>query len=86
MKNEARVHVWYAQKFGYAIPPYVSTDQAISTFSTTATAIGVRPTQGALQIVAPFGLADLFGLIVRPNKAQITRMIYETKVARWREL
>ena len=33
-----------------------------------------------------FGLDDLFGLVVRPNKRQITRSIYEAKVARWRSI
>ena len=31
------------------------------------------------------GLDDLFGLVVRANKAQITRAIYEAKLARWRQ-
>src|SRR4029077_1290893 len=34
----------------------------------------------------PFGLDDLFGLVVRPNKRQITRAIYEAKVDRWRPI
>ena len=33
---------------------------------------------------APFGLADLFGLVVRANRVQITPAIYQAKVARWR--
>jgi hypothetical protein len=85
-KNEARVHLWYTAKFGYAITPYISTMHAITTFPTTATAVGVRPTPAGFSVTAPFGLSDLFGLIVRPNKVQITRTIYETKLARWRSL
>ena len=85
-KNEARVHLWYAAKFGYSIPPYTSTAHAITTFPTTATAIGIHPKPSGLSISAPFGLSDLLGLIVRPNKIQITRSIYEAKVARWRSL
>ena len=53
-------------------------------FPTTATAIGIQPGASGLSIAAPYGLSDLFGLIVRPNKVQITRAIYEAKVARWR--
>jgi hypothetical protein len=84
VKNEARVHLWYAEKFGQPISPYVSTTDAITTFPTTATAIGIQPGASGLSIAAPYGLSDLFGLIVRPNKVQITRAIYEAKVARWR--
>jgi uncharacterized protein len=81
VKNEARVHLWYSAKFGYEIAPYTSTRHAISTFPTTATATGVQP---GLIVSAPFGLSDLFDKIVRPNKVQITRAIYEAKVNRWR--
>ncbi len=86
VKNEARVHLWYAAKFGYRIEPYASMEAAIATFPTTATAIAVHPVGTHLAFYAPFGLSDLFNLVVRPNKAQITRAIYEAKVKRWRAL
>jgi uncharacterized protein len=86
VKNEARVHLWYAAKFGRALAPYTSTEHAISTFPTIATSVGVQPAREGLRITAPFGLADLAGLIVRPNKMQITQNVYDAKVARWRPL
>ena len=86
VKNEARVHLWYEERFGYAIKPCLSSADAIATFPTTATAVGVRRIRGKLECRAPFGLDDLFGLVVRPNKRQITRPIYEAKVDRWRSI
>ncbi len=86
VKNEARVHLWYEARFGKAIAPYRSTEDAIATFPTTATSIGVRLADGRFEISAPFGLADLCRLVVRPNKKQITIRIYQAKVARWRTL
>jgi hypothetical protein len=86
VKNEARVHLWYEDRFGYAIKPYLSSADAIATFPTTATAVGVREIRGKLECCAPFGIDDLFGLVVRPNKRQITRAIYEAKVDRWRSI
>jgi hypothetical protein len=86
VKNEARVHLWYEERFGYAIKPYLSSADAIASFPTTATAVGVRRKRGKLECSAPFGLDDLFGLVVRPNKRQITRPIYEAKVDRWRAI
>lgn len=83
VKNEARVHLWYAEKFGTTQAPYVSTEDAITTFPTTATAIGVQPRADGLHVFAPYGLSDLLGLIVRPNKKQITRPIYDAKVKKW---
>ncbi|MBL8893277.1 MAG: nucleotidyltransferase family protein [Rhizobiales bacterium] len=86
VKNEARVHLWYGGKFGYEIRPYVSTEDAIGSSPATATALGVRPDAAGLSNCAPFGLRDLFNLVVRPNKRQIARAIYETKVRRWEDL
>lgn len=83
VKNEARVHLWYAEKFGTAQAPYASTEDAITTFPATATAIGVQPHADGLHVFAPYGLSDLLGLIVRPNKKQVTRPIYEAKVKKW---
>ena len=83
IKNEARVHLWYEGKFGYPIPPYRSSEHAITTFPTTAGAVAIRPGARQLEIFAPFGLTDLFGGIVRANKVQITQAIYEGKARRW---
>lgn len=83
VKNEARVHLWYHQAFGYDIPPYTSVEDAIASFPSTATAVGLRKDSKGYKVCAPFGLDDLFNLVVRPNKRQVTREIYERKVKRW---
>lgn len=85
VKNEARVHLWYHRKFGYDIPPYTSVEDAIASFPSTATAVGLRRDGEGYTVCAPFGLDDLFNLIVRPNKRQVTREVYERKVERWRK-
>lgn len=86
VKNEARVHLWYERAFGYPIPAYHSTADAIASFPTTATSVGVRRVNGVFECCAPFGLDDLLALRVRPNKRQITSAIYAAKVERWRPL
>ena len=43
----------------------------------------VRFDAAGFRVYAPFGLNDLFAMIVRPNKVQITEAIYQAKVARW---
>lgn len=84
VKNQARIHLWYEDHFGYSIEPYHSLESAINTWPTTATAIGVKINLNRdWSIYAPFGLNDLFGKIVKPNKVQITKEIYEKKVNRW---
>jgi uncharacterized protein len=85
VRNEARVHLWYAHHFGHAIAPYRSVEHAIDTFPTTATSVGVRRgAAGDLVIYAPFGLGDLLSGVVRPNKRQVPRARYEAKAARWK--
>ncbi|SCX23124.1 hypothetical protein DSM25558_3301 [Agrobacterium sp. DSM 25558] len=86
VKNQARVHSWYEAKFGYPINPYTSTAEAITTFPTTAAAVGLRPGHANLELCTPYGLSDLLGAVVRPNKKQITREIYEKKIDRWIKL
>lgn len=83
IKNEARVHLWYERRFGYPVKPCRSVEDAIRTWPTTATSIGIRKTGDDLTLFAPFGLEDPFGLIVRANKVQIRKEVYVRKVERW---
>ena len=82
--NEARVHLWYQETFGKDIPPYRSTEEAITTWPTTATSIGVRYSNGPFHVYAPYGLHDLLGMIVRPNKTLVSREVYEKKAQWWK--
>lgn len=83
VKNQARVHLWYKNKFGYDIQPYSSLEHAISTWPTTSTAIAVTGNGAQFQVIAPFGFSDLMTMTIRPNKKQITKEIYLAKLARW---
>ncbi|MCA1063741.1 nucleotidyltransferase family protein [Rossellomorea aquimaris] len=85
VKNQARVHLWYEKKFGFSIKPYESLEEAIDSWPTTATALGVRLERGGShKIYAPYDLEDLYSMIVRPNKRMITREIYEAKANKWK--
>jgi uncharacterized protein len=85
VRNEARVHLWYGQKFGTPIPPYVSTEDAIDSFAATTCCLGVRLEPDLhWRVYAPHGLSDVFNLVVRPNPVLAPRSVYETKTSRWR--
>ena len=84
--NEARVHTWYQRRFGLPLMPYRSTEHAIATWPSTATSVGVRTDGDSLDVCAPYGLSDLFGLVVRPNTTLVSREVYEEKAERWRQL
>lgn len=86
IKNQARVHLWYEEKFGVQLRPYASLESAIDSWPTTVTALGARLTEsGEWQIYAPFGLRDLFELILRPNKALVTEEVYCSKTSKWKQ-
>jgi hypothetical protein len=84
VKNQARVHLWYDKRFGYSIKPFQSVEDAINSWPTTVTCIGVSYRHSNFLVYAPYGLHDIFGMIVRPNKVQITEEIYVNKVTRWK--
>jgi uncharacterized protein len=84
IRNQARVHLWYEQRFGRPCPPHESTEAAIDTFEATTACLGVRAEPGGRwRIYAPHGLADVFNLVVRPNPVLAPRHVYQAKTARW---
>ncbi len=84
LTNEARVHLWYEQELGKEIRPYTSTEDAINTWPTTSSSVGVRYEGGAFVVYAPYGLNDMFSMIMRPNKTLITYKVYQEKAARYK--
>jgi uncharacterized protein len=86
VRNEARVHLWYQQKFGVPAKPFTSCEDAINHFASTTCCYGVTAdSRGAVRVYAPHGFHDLFALIVRPNPVLAPREVYEMKTARWVE-
>lgn len=62
VKNQARMHLRNDD------PPYSSAADAMTRWPETATAVAVRlGAKGVIEVAAPFGLDDLFNLVVRPT-------------------
>jgi hypothetical protein len=71
VRNQARVHVWFEAHFGEAYSPLSCTAEALSRFVSPMFAVGVRlDADSTIHVEAPFGLADLFALCLRPNMAR----------------
>lgn len=81
--NEARVHLWIEEEFGYAIDQYKSVEEAISTWPTTITCVGITRSNGKMRVYATFGLTDVFNMVLRPNKKLVTEEVYMNKVQKW---
>jgi uncharacterized protein len=81
--NQARCHLWYEEDFGKKIEQFKSCEDAINRWPTTSTTVAVNKIGENYNIYAPYGLNDLFGLIIRPNKPSVFKESYEKKVEKW---
>ncbi|MDG4891044.1 nucleotidyltransferase family protein [Mesorhizobium sp. WSM4887] len=86
VRNQARVHLWYPAKFGQACPRYTSASESVGYFASKTHAVGVRfDADEALELVAPFGLDDIFSFRITPNRALDNQRTHEAKGRRARE-
>jgi uncharacterized protein len=86
IRNQARVHLWYEQKFGVPCPPHACAEAAIDTFEATTACLGLRLEPGGhWRIYAPHGLGDVFNLVARPNPVLAPRHVYQAKTTRWQQ-
>lgn len=91
VRNQARVHLWFEDKFGEPYDPLTCTDDAPARFVAPAFAVGVRlEADDAISVVAPFGLEDVFAMTIRPNPTRGLAKGWERVIAnargRWPEI
>lgn len=67
LRNQARVHLWYPEKFGIPYPQLKCSCDGIEQFLMPACMVGIRPGASGTEIFAPLGLDDIFDRIIRPN-------------------
>jgi hypothetical protein len=72
--NQAAVHLWYEEVFGFSVPALHTSEEAVGTWPETATSVAVRLlATDEIYIVAPCGLTDLFNMVLRRNPSRVTR-------------
>jgi hypothetical protein len=94
VRNQARVHLWYGEKYGVECIPNKTLEDGIDSFISNTAMIGVRIREDAKgqqeedqwDIYAPCGLSDIFNLVVRPNPVLGNRETYEKKAERWKAI
>ena len=91
VRNQARVHLWFERKFGEPYTPLSGTDEALERFVAPAFAVGVRlEDDDSVSVAAPFGLEDVFAMVLRPNPSRGLARGWDRVVAsaraRWPEL
>ena len=85
IKNQARVHLWYGQRFGGVYPQLQSARDGIDRYLIAGTCIGLDVVTG--EIYAPNGLADTELGLLRINPKNPKPDLFEQKAksyqARW---
>lgn len=86
-RNQARVHLWFEQKFGFPFAPLGSARESLLRYASKTHAVAAQlDADGGLTIDAPFGLEDMFAFRVTPNPVGDNRLTHETKGARIRSM
>lgn len=80
LRNEARVHLWYEERFGVPARPFRTAAEAIDCFASSTCSVGVTSSPDGWAVHAPYGLDDVLALHLRPNRRLAPRGVYEAKV------
>ncbi|WP_084169652.1 nucleotidyltransferase family protein [Paraburkholderia ferrariae] len=83
VRNQARVPLWYEEKFGIPFGAVTCATDGIERFPCATVAVGVRRRGDGFEVYAPFGLQDLFDGHLRPNRRLPIPHVYLEKTARW---
>jgi uncharacterized protein len=83
LRNQARVHLWYPQRFGIEIEPIQSVQAALELWPATCHAVAVRWEANQLRVIAPWGLEDLFAGQLRANPNCPDAQVFEKKIQSW---
>lgn len=91
VRNQARVHLWFPQKFGVSYPQLGSSAEMLRYFASRTHAVALRlEADDGMSIFAPFRLDDIFAFRITPNTAIDNAATHASKAARakavWPEL
>ncbi len=85
VRNQARVHIWYEEKFKSPYPPLTRATDGIDRFLTDCAMVGMRPNGAGYDVYAPRGFADIESMTLRPNRLPNYHPDrYVEKAQRWR--
>jgi hypothetical protein len=85
VKNQARVHLWYEEHFGYPYEPLASSRDGIDRFLIPATCVGIRPASTGYVVYAPNGLDIMYAGQLAPNPLVPHMTLFERKAASYKE-
>ena len=84
VKNQARVHLWYRQRFRHDYPQLTSSVDGIDRFLVECTCVAIRCTAGHPRVVyATYGLDDMHAGLLRPNVLNRNDKLFAQKSANY---
>ncbi|MHC8314632.1 nucleotidyltransferase family protein [Pseudomonas sp. LB3P31] len=83
IKNQARVHLWYGERFGGAYPQLQSAKDGIDRYLIEGTCIGVDVLSA--EVYAPYGLSDVEQGLLRINPVNHQFDLFEHKALSYQE-
>lgn len=79
VRNQARVHLWYAARFGGSYPQLTSGRDGIDRYLVRCTCVGIEVSSGA--VYAPYGLEELARGELRINPVNRQPELFRQKSA-----
>jgi hypothetical protein len=83
VRNQARVPVWYEEKFGVPFGPVTQASDGIDRFPCGTMAIGLKRVDNTFVVRAPFGLEPVLAGRLVPNPVLRIPDVYAAKTRRW---
>ncbi|MCM2292207.1 nucleotidyltransferase family protein [Allorhizobium sp. BGMRC 0089] len=77
IRNQARVHLWYREKFGFPCPPLKRVEDGIDRYLILCTRFGISLENGS--VYAPDGYDDMWNGILRLNPHNPLRDLFVQK-------
>ncbi len=78
------MHLWFEEYFGIPYAPLMSSEESINRYASATHCVGLRLLRedDRLDIYAPFGLDDIFDMVIRPNYALPNQPTHDRKAKR----
>lgn len=83
IKNQARVHLWYTERFGRAYPQLFSAREGIDRYLVAGTCVGLSAETG--EVYAPYGLDDIGQGLLRINPKTPQPDLFDNKAKSYQE-
>ncbi len=85
IRNQARVHLWFEDRFGSPCAPLRNAHEGIERFVVAGTCVGLRMApDGGHETRAPYGFDDMFNGVLRWNPLNPTPDRFEEKCESYR--